>query len=109
MHRECTDAARSCRRVGSVTETMVGAARIELATTCSQSRYATAALRPEGSNYLIRRRSLKDRNTTKLREVHRAKRLALREPERSEGIRRAVEPGVASREPVRRRRRSLSK
>ena len=27
---------------------MVGAAGIEPATTCSQSRYATAALRPEG-------------------------------------------------------------
>ena len=30
---------------------LVGAAGIEPATTCSQSRYATAALRPEGSNY----------------------------------------------------------
>lgn len=30
---------------------MVGAARIELATTCSQSRYATAALRPGRWDY----------------------------------------------------------
>ena len=30
---------------------LVGAAGIEPATTCSQSRYATAALRPVGGNY----------------------------------------------------------
>ncbi len=30
---------------------MVGAAGIEPATTCSQSRYATAALRPAGGDY----------------------------------------------------------
>jgi len=55
-----------------------------------------------------------DRNATKFREVHRAKRLALREPERSAGIRRAVEaaPGRVARRcaqraqiPSKRRRR----
>ena len=34
-----------------VSELLVGAAGIEPATTCSQSRYATAALRPVGVNY----------------------------------------------------------
>ena len=33
---------------------LVGAAGIEPATTCSQSRYATAALRPGGANYPTR-------------------------------------------------------
>jgi hypothetical protein len=41
------------------------------------------------------------RNATKFREVHRAKRLALREPERSSGIRLAVDRVWASRGPVR--------
>ena len=43
------------------------------------------------------------RNATKFREVHRAKRLALREPERSPGIRLAGRPGLGDREPVRRK------
>src|ERR1700720_4699487 len=36
------------------------------------------------------------RNATKFREVHRAKRLALREPERSAGIRRSIEATAES-------------
>ena len=35
----------------SVRDVLVGAAGIEPATTCSQSRYATAALRPAGGDY----------------------------------------------------------
>ena len=48
------------------------------------------------------------RNATKFREVHRAKRLALREAERSLTIRFAADRVWESREPVRRRRRSAS-
>src|ERR1700693_4995288 len=40
------------------------------------------------------------RNATKFREVDRAKRLALWEPERNDGIRRSVEASLPSRAPV---------
>ena len=63
LSNECTVSALMVlvqpQQPANLLKTLVGAARIELATTCSQSRYATAALRPVGRDYpmSIRRKS----------------------------------------------------
>ncbi len=58
--------ARHASREGDV---LVGAAGIEPATTCSQSRYATAALRPEDADYPIVARIATDLDLLEYRYV----------------------------------------